>query len=174
MYRRGWLRSILFDRTSILFRWASCISDPIHRILVPFPLTFACTMQDVVWSNQALADLFGSYVRRIHGCKDYRLFFPSRILPSRHRSWICDGSVNWLDIQYDKMCSKKLFGINTLSCSVCSINGIASWMILKSFGGKEFLVLTGQYSIEIFSCCFHFLPSCSSIHHQTNIDSAQI
>ena len=33
---------------------------PVQRILVPFPL-FACTMQDVVWSNQSLADPYDSY-----------------------------------------------------------------------------------------------------------------
>ena len=33
--------------------------DPIHRILVHFPL--ACKMQDVVWSDQALLDLDDSY-----------------------------------------------------------------------------------------------------------------
>ena len=45
---------------------------------------------------------------------------------------------------------------------------------LEELGGKEFLVLNGQYSIEIFSCCLRLLPSCSSTHHQTNIESAQI
>ena len=34
--------------------------DPIHRILVSFPLLL-CTMQHVVWSNQALADLCDLY-----------------------------------------------------------------------------------------------------------------
>ena len=38
-------------------------------------------------------------------------------------------------------------------------------------GRKEFLVLTDQYSIEIFSCYLRLLPSCSSINHQTNIES---
>ena len=40
--------------------------------------------------------------------------------------------------------------------------------------GKEFLVLTGQYSIEIFSCCLRLLAFCSSTFHQTNIESTQI
>ena len=39
---------------------------------------------------------------------------------------------------------------------------------------NEFLVLTDQHSIEIFSCCLRLLPSCFSIHHQTNIESTQI
>ena len=33
---------------------------------------------------------------------------------------------------------------------------------LEELGGNEFLVLTDQYSIEIFSCCLHLLPSCFS------------
>ena len=44
---------------------------------------------------------------------------------------------------------------------------------LEELGGKEFLALTDQHSIEIFSCCLRLLPSCSSIHHQTNIESTQ-
>ena len=45
---------------------------------------------------------------------------------------------------------------------------------LEELGGKEFIALTGQYSIEIFSCCLRLLPFCSSTFHQTNIESAQI
>ena len=45
---------------------------------------------------------------------------------------------------------------------------------LEELGDKEFLVLTGQYNIEIFSCCFRLLPSCSSTYRQTNVESAQI
>ena len=48
---------------------------------------------------------------------------------------------------------------------------------LEELGDKEFLILTlltGQYSVEIFSCCLRLLPSCSSTHHQTNIESTQI
>ena len=40
--------------------------------------------------------------------------------------------------------------------------------------GTEFLVLTGQCSIEIFYCCLRLLPCCSSIHHQTNIESTNL
>ena len=45
---------------------------------------------------------------------------------------------------------------------------------LEQLEDKGFLVLTGQYNIEIFSCCLRLLPSCSSILHQTNAESAQI
>ena len=47
---------LVFDRTSILF-----VEPVVHRPSSPFPDVFstssACTMQDVVWSNQAHADL---------------------------------------------------------------------------------------------------------------------
>ena len=45
---------------------------------------------------------------------------------------------------------------------------------LEELESKEFLVLTDGYSIEIFSCCLRLLPSCTSIHHQTHIENAQI
>ena len=45
--------------------------------------------------------------------------------------------------------------------------------MVEELEGKEFLVLTGQYSFEISYCCLRLLPSCSSIHHQTNIESTQ-
>ena len=44
---------------------------------------------------------------------------------------------------------------------------------LEELADKEFIVQTGQYNVEIFSCCLRLLPSCSSTH-QTNIESAQI
>ena len=54
-YRGGWLRCILFDRTSILF-----VEKVEYRPNTPslgVLSTVACTMQDVVWSDQAHADL---------------------------------------------------------------------------------------------------------------------
>ena len=44
---------------------------------------------------------------------------------------------------------------------------------LEELGGKEFLVVTDQYNIEIVSCCLRLLPFCSSTLHQTNVESAQ-
>ena len=71
------------------------------------------------------------------------------------------------------MYSKKLSGINTLSCGVkdqwdCVLND------LEELGDKEFLVLTNQYNIEIFSCCLRLLPFYFSTFHQTNIENSQI
>ena len=56
VYRRGWLRSILFDRTSILSIEQAVYRPNTPKILVHFPLLLV-RLQDVVWSNQALADL---------------------------------------------------------------------------------------------------------------------
>ena len=44
---------------------------------------------------------------------------------------------------------------------------------LEEIGDKEFLVLTSQYNIEIFSCCLRLLPFCSSTYCQTNVERAQ-
>ena len=44
---------------------------------------------------------------------------------------------------------------------------------LEELGGKGFLVLTDQYSIEIFSCCLRLLALYSSTFHQTNAESSQ-
>ena len=59
VYRGGWLRSILPDRASILF-----VEQAVYRPNTPYPgafSTFSRSMQDVVWSNWALADLCDSY-----------------------------------------------------------------------------------------------------------------
>ena len=45
---------------------------------------------------------------------------------------------------------------------------------LEELGDKEFLVLTSQFNIEIFSCCLRLLSFCSSTFHQTNAESSQI
>ena len=54
VYRKRWLRYILFERISIL-----SVGQAENRPNTPYLgafSTFACTMQDVVWSNHALAD----------------------------------------------------------------------------------------------------------------------
>ena len=43
----------------------------------------------------------------------------------------------------------------------------------EELGDKEFLVLTDQYNIEIFSYFLPLLPLYSSTFRQTNVDSAQ-
>ena len=45
---------------------------------------------------------------------------------------------------------------------------------LEELKGKEFLVLTGQKSVETFSCCLRLLLFYSSTVHQTNAESCQI
>ena len=45
---------------------------------------------------------------------------------------------------------------------------------LEELGDKEFLVLTSQYNIEIFSGGLRLLAFCSSTFLQTNAESSQI
>ena len=83
MYRGGGLRSILFDRTSIL-SVEQAVYGPNTPYLDALP-TFACKMQDVVWSNQAVLDLC-DLMHGIHSCTEYRLSLPARILSYRYQS----------------------------------------------------------------------------------------
>ena len=83
VYRQGWLRYILFDRTSILF-----VEQAVYRPNTPYPGVFstssACTMQDVVWSIKLL-------LIPVILIKEYSLSFRAWIWSSRYQSWICDG-----------------------------------------------------------------------------------
>ena len=169
VYCKGWLHYILFDRTSILF-----VEQAVYRPNTPYPGVFsisACTMQDVVWSNQALADLcdpcsWDSQPWRIPSvfpCLNFVL--PVSIL----NFW---WSVNWPHIQYYK-CTQRNCS-ESIHCPVVKDQWDCVLNDLEELERIEFLVLTGQYSIEIFYCCLRLLPSCSSIHHQTNIESTQI
>ena len=77
-----------------------------------------------------------------------------------------------MHIQYDKWtrrnCPELTHCLEALDQWDCVLND------LEELGDKESLVLTGQYNIEIFSCCLRLLPSCSSTYPQTNVESAQI
>ena len=44
---------------------------------------------------------------------------------------------------------------------------------LEELGDKEFLVLTSQYNVEIFSCSLRLLLLCSSTFHQINVEIAK-
>ena len=74
-----------------------------------------------------------------------------------------------LHIKYDKQSTRRKCSESTHFPAVqdqwgCVLNDLAE------LGSKEFLVLTDQHSIEIFTCCLgSSLPFCSSIHHQTNM-----
>ena len=60
VYRKEWLHCILFDRTSILY-----VEQAVYRPYTPylgvFSTSFACMMQDVVWSSQVCTDLCVPY-----------------------------------------------------------------------------------------------------------------
>ena len=99
VYRTGWLRLVLFDRTSILFveqaeNWPGA---PYLGALS----TFACKMQDVFWSDQALLGLDDSYAwdsrlwRIPSVCPCLNFVLPVSIL----NLW---WSVFWPHIQFDK------------------------------------------------------------------------
>ena len=60
VYRERWLHYILFDRTWILFV-EQAVYWPNTPVFGFFSTSSACTMQDVVWSNQAHADLCAPY-----------------------------------------------------------------------------------------------------------------
>ena len=63
--------------------------DPIHRILVSFPLLLA---RCKTWFGQIkLLRMPVILIHGIHGRKEYRLSFPAWILSSRYQSWICGG-----------------------------------------------------------------------------------
>ena len=59
--------------------------DRVHRILMHFS-TFACKMQDVVWVRSSSKRILMILGHGIHGCKEYRLSVPARILSSRYQS----------------------------------------------------------------------------------------
>ena len=175
VYRRGWMRSILFNRTPIL-----SVEQAVHRpntLYLGALSTFACTMQDVVWSDHAQLDLDDSYawdflcmgVTAVKNTVCLSLLEFCLPLSIPNLWW----SVNWLHIPHDK-CTRRICS-ESRHCSVvkdqrdCVLNDLE-----ELEGKKKILVVTGQYSIEIFYCCLRLLPYCSSIHHQTNIESNQI
>ena len=56
----------------------------------------------------------------------------------------------------------------------CSEGSIAVLNDVEELGDKEFLVLTSQCNIEIFSCFLRLSPLYSSTFDQTNFESSQI
>ena len=63
--------------------------DPLHRIVVPFPLLLARCR---TWFGQIkLLRISVFLIHGIHGCKEYRLSLTAWILSTRYQSWICDG-----------------------------------------------------------------------------------
>ena len=156
MCRKEWLRSILFDRTSIL-SVEQAVYQPNTQCLGVFSTFSACTMQDVVWSSQACTDLcvpcpWDSRAVKNTVCLSLPKFcvLPVSIL----NSW---WSVNWLHIQYDKctriICPELTHCVVVRDQWDCVLND------LEELGDKEFRVLTSQYNIEIF-----FLVTSASCH----------
>ena len=133
------VRSCLIELQS--FPLSKLCIDPVHRILVLFPLCLYNTRRGLVKPSSCGSLWFlcmGFTAVENTDCLSLLEFCPP-------------------------VYSKQSFGIYALSCSVkdqwcCVLND------LEELGGKEFLVLTDQHSIEIFSCCHRLRPFCSSIH----------
>ena len=72
------------------FTLSKLYSDPMHRVLVSFPLLLLVPCK--TWFGQVkLVRIFVFLVHGIHSRKEYCLSFPAWVLSSRYQSWICDG-----------------------------------------------------------------------------------
>ena len=151
-------------------RWASCISTQYTVFWCLFRFCLYDARRGLVKSISCGSLWF--LVHTIHSRKEYCLSVPAQnfVLPLSILNW--RWSVNWLHIQCDKCIWRNCLELP--HCPVMKDQWDCVMNDLEELRGKEFLVLTDQCSIEIFSCCLRLLPSCSSIHHQTNIKSAQI
>ena len=74
------VRSCLIELQS--FPLSELYIDPVHRILVPFQLLL---VRCKTWFGQIkLLWIFVIPMHGIHGCREYRLSFPARILSRRY------------------------------------------------------------------------------------------
>ena len=171
VYRKGWLRYILFDRTSINpFRWASCIST---QYTVSWCLYHFFCLYDArcgLVKSSSCGSLWSLFMRftavKNTVCHSLLEFRPPAINPEFVMECKLTAHAIW------QMNSKTLSGINTLSWSAWTMGLRPEWP--WRLGDKGFLVLMDQYNIEIFSCFLRLLPLCSSTFHQTNIENSQI
>ena len=106
------------------FSLSKLFLDPVHRILVHFPLLL---VRCKTWCVQVnLIRIFVFLVHRIHNRKEYCLSFLAQNLSSRCQSWICDGVL--IDRKSNVInVLEKLFGINTLSCIEGSMGLRPEW-----------------------------------------------
>ena len=122
------VRSCLIELQS--FPLSRLYIDP-HTLYLGAFSTFACTMQDVAWSNQALADRCDSYAWEFTTvkntvCLSLLEFCPPAIYLEFVMECTLTAHLIW------NMYSKKLFGINTLSCSVGSMGLRPEWPLKSS------------------------------------------
>ena len=165
--RKGWSRSILFDRTKILSVEQACYrpNTPCFDVSSIF---FACSKQDAVHSGRLSQDLcvlcsYDSQAWRILSvfCSNFVLLV----------SILNSCSVMWLHIRCDKCTRRNRSELK--QCPVMRDQWDCVLNDLEELGDKEFLVLMDRYKIEIFSCFLRILPLCSSTFHQTNVEIAQ-
>ena len=152
LYRKGWLRSILFGGTSILFveqaeNWPStpcpgafsthfCLSDARSGLVK----SSSCGS---LWSF-----FMGFTAEKNTVCLSLLEVCPPAVNPEFVMECKLTGHPTW------KVYSKKLFGINIVL--KCGINGIASWMILKSSEIKNFLSWWISTTLKSFLVSFAF------------------
>ena len=125
-------------------------------------------MQDAVLQVDCFR-IFVFFVHGIHRQKEYCLSF-AQILSSRYQLLNLWWRVNWLHIRCDK-CTRRNRP-ESRHCLVMKDQWDCVLNDLEELWGKEFL-LKDQYNTEIFSYFLRLLPSCSSTHHQTNVDIVQ-
>ena len=80
-------------------------------------------------------------------------------------------SVNWLHIRCDK-CTRRNCSELT-HCPLVRDQWDCVLNDLEELGDQEFLVLTSQHNIEIFSYCLRLLPFYSSTFQHTNVENSQ-
>ena len=160
VYRKRWLRYILFDRTSILFVEQDVMST---QYTVSWCLFHFCLYN--ARRGWVKSSLYGSLWFLFVGFTAVKNTFCLsllRILTSRYQSWVCDRV--WTD------CTSNMINVledivrNWTPCHAVQDQWDCVLNDLEELGDEGFLVLTDQYSIETFSCCLRLLPSCSSIH----------
>ena len=153
VYRKGWLHYILFLKNFNPLRWASCISTPIHRILVSFH--FFCLyharrglVKSSLYGPLSSLSMGFTAIENTVCLSCLKFVFPLSIL----NLWC---SVNWLHVVnvLEGNCPEL-----THCPGVCKINGIASWMSLKSSEIKNFL------SWRVSTTLKSFLVASASLH----------
>ena len=151
------VRSCLIELKS--FPWSKFDVNPIHRILVFFPLLLLVRCK--TWLGQV--KLRRIFVILVHSGKEYCLSLLDFGLPGINPEFVAQTD-----------CTS--YVINVLQEIVryqyivlqWRTNGIASWMSLKSSEIKNFLSSWISTIFKIFYCFLRLLPLCSSTFHQTN------
>ena len=161
------VRSCLTELYEILFKQVWCrLNTPCLDVSSTF---CACTVQDAVLPGQLYPDLCVPCSLDPQTWRIPSVFCSNFVLPvSILNSW---WSVNWLHLRCDK-CTRRNRS-ELVHCPVLKDQWDCVLNDLEELGDKEFLVLTDQYNIEIFSCFLRLLQLYSPTCHPTNVEIAQ-